>query len=224
MYHTLYLFMNAIEHLDPRNDLIATIWYATIGVEAFVGHGKDFLLYHHSDRIKNARNFINGQSTVGTEGSFDSNARKRYFRFIQVMCSTMFFIICMQVFIMIIPNSQLKEITDVPGFVRTHAPSWLSDGLFYLFTITVAPIWLCKVLCSTALAISLLVGFRTEFTIFSNGLGNILDQVRSDIDQHPTVSTGPNHSKDQEVFFKYLEQHVYQSIKCHIELLEYFLV
>lgn len=224
MYHTLYLFLNAIEHLDPRNDLISSIWYATIAVEAFMGHGKDFLLYQHSDRIKNARNFINGRSTGITEGSFDSNARKRYFRYIQMTCSTMFFIICVQVFIMMIPNSQLKEMTDVPGFVRTLAPSWLSDGLYYLFKITVAPIWLCKVLCSTALPISLLVGFRTEFTIFANELENILDQVRSDIDQHPTVSTGPNHSQDQAVFFKNLEQHVYQCIKRHIELLEYALV
>lgn len=206
---------NAFAHLDRRRDFVEFSWFVMIALEVCMGHVKDLIVAKNSERIQNAQDFINERSHTLFDLNYDAEARRKYFRKIQITCGAIA-VVCINMFLMVsIPNEQIDELFALPSTIP------FSAVLYLHFKLTLSPAWPCKIVSTTALITSILDGFKTELQIFAHELGRTVKHAQSDtLKQIP--SSGPPCGREFDgILFKNLRKHILQHIRLHVKLLEY---
>ena len=213
-YHTVYLFSNAIAHLDRRDNFGEFSWFLMIALEVFMGHVKDFIVAKYTDEIEHAQHFLNKQATIVLDSVYDRQRRKSYFRKIQIVCAAIGLVSLNMLLMMTIPSAQIDELFALSSSIP------LSNVLYYFFKFTISPAWPCKIISSTALITSILDGFKTEMMIFANDLESTVQHSESScFGRIPVSGTQRNQNIDEDSF-RNLQHHIYRKISRHVELLE----
>lgn len=221
-YQCLYIFLKALENIIKGDDFGTTVLECMFSYEALMCFMKEWILIHNWKRITDARKFINEMYGVVRHESYDTPSRKKYYLMIRATGMGLAIITFVEGIFLLLPSASMNVMFGPPKvFCRTPVLEHVS---YYLLRLTMSPIWTCRILCTTVVVASILVGFKNEFDIFAHGFKLIIVQVKYDTDKYHRTSRDSNNLQHDEVFFEILEQYVYQYIKYHVKLLKYVII